>query len=102
MIHTDRYPARDSSSVSDGDGHAALLLVESLIHGLCEKGILTSCDAAGIVERAISVQHDYAEAAGDGGASMWHAHARLLSIAASLEIDGEEATGPARVPSDDA
>lgn len=33
-------------SSSDTHGHAALLLVESLIHGLCEKATLTVGEAA--------------------------------------------------------
>ena len=35
---------------SDAHGHAALLLIESLIHGLCEKDLLSAGD---VVEIAI-------------------------------------------------
>ena len=82
---------------SDAHGHAALLLLESLIHGLCEKSTLSSGEAVEIVERAVSVQLDQAEAADGAGAPMWQSHALLLSIAASLRIDAEGATTPPRL-----
>lgn len=75
-------------SLPDPHGQAALLLVESLIHGLCENSTLSNNQAAEIVERAAYVQAEYAEAADGGGAPMWRAHALLSAILASLKIDG--------------
>lgn len=72
----------------DAHGQAALVLVESLIHGLCEKAILSTDEAIEILERAIDVQLDRAEAAGIEAASSWQSHALLLSILNSLRIDG--------------
>lgn len=68
-------------------GHAALLLAESLIHGLCEKAMLSSGEAVAIIERAADVQFDHAEAADGAGAPMWRSHALLLAIATSLKSD---------------
>ena len=70
-------------------GQAALLLVESLIHGLCEKATLSTEEAIEITERAINIQAEQAEAADGAGEPMWRSHALLSSIAASLKIDGK-------------
>lgn len=80
----------------DPHGPAALLLVESLLHGLCEKAALTSPEAVEIVDRAASVQSDRAEAADDGAPAMWQSHALLASIGASLRHDVAAAAAPPR------
>lgn len=72
----------------DAHGKAALLLVESLIHALCENATLNASDAIEIAERAVSVQFDKAEAADPMQSSMWDSHSLLMSIAASLRTDG--------------
>lgn len=84
-----------TASLPDAHGQAALLLVESLIHGLCEDSTLSNAKAIDIVETAVDVQHEKAEAEAEdtGGASRWKsptwkAHTLLSSIAASLEFDG--------------
>lgn len=77
----------------DSYGHAALLLVERLIHGLIERGIISVDDAIEIVEGADSVQVDIAGAADGHGAPMWHSHALLSAIAESLRSD-VSGTGP--------
>ena len=79
---------------SDAHGHAALLLVESLMHGLCENRTLTSAEAIEITERAVEVQGEQAEAADGAGAPLWQAHALLSAIAASLRSDGGGARPP--------
>lgn len=78
---------RSAMPIPDPHGRAALLLVESLIHGLCENGTLTTEEAIEIVERALNVQGDHAEAADGAGAPLWQAHALLSSIVTSLKID---------------
>lgn len=75
------------SEQSDSHGHAALLLVESLIHGLCENETLSVSEAVAITERAADVQGESAEAADGASASLWRAHAQLRSIKESLSID---------------
>jgi hypothetical protein len=84
-------------SCTDPHGHAALLLVESLIHGLCSNATLSPCGAIEIAERAVEVQFDHAVATDNGGGVMWQSHALLLSIAASLRTDGQGGTPPARL-----
>jgi hypothetical protein len=73
--------------LSDAHGHAALLLVESLIHDLVERSVLTVEQSIGIIETAIDVQVDVARDADGAGAPMWHAHALLVRIADSLRHD---------------
>lgn len=67
-------------------GHAALLLVESLIHGMIANASLTVADAIEIVEIAAEVKQDGADEVGDTPAS--RQSLRLLnSISASLKHD---------------
>ena len=75
-------------------GAAALLLIESLIHGLCEHAILKTNQAVEIVERAVDVQYDLAVAAEDMGEPLWQSHTLLQSIAASLSIDADDDNRP--------
>lgn len=77
----------DAPSSPDAHGRAALLLVESLIHGLCESTALSTSEAVEITERAISVQFDQAQAAADAAEPMWRSHSLLSSIASSLRAD---------------
>ena len=72
----------------DPHGQAALLLVESLIHGLCENSKLSADQAIDITERALDVQSDLAEAAEGAAAAMWKSHALLSAILASLKMEG--------------
>ena len=91
MPTNDNDPAMPGTRTpsSEEHGHAALLLIESLIHGLCENSTLSNSAAVEIAERAASVQFDQAEAADGAGAPLWRSHALLSSIAASLRIDGD-------------
>lgn len=76
----------------DPHGQAALLLVESLIHGLCENAVLDPDEAIEVAARAVYVQAERAEAADGAGAPLWRAHELLSAIAASLKIDGSDAS----------
>lgn len=76
-----------SPLLPDAHGHAALLLIESLIHGLVERSILTLAEGVEIVATAIDVQVDVARAADGAGAPMWHAHSLLSRMSDSFEID---------------
>ena len=89
MPTNDNDPAIADATLfpSDPHGHAALLLVESLIHGLCENSMLSVGQAVEITERAVNVQSDQAEAADGAGAPLWRSYVLLSSIAASLRID---------------
>ena len=91
MTTNDTNPERGTiPSVPDAHGAAALLLIESLIHGLCEHSVLNTNQAVEIVERAVEVQYDLAIAADDAGEPHWHSHTLLQSIAASLGIDADD------------
>jgi hypothetical protein len=76
-----------TAPLPDPHGHAALLLVESLIHGLLGRSMISVADAIEIVETADSVQVEVAEAADGYGAPMWRSHALLKAIADSLKLD---------------
>lgn len=76
-----------TGQVPDPHGHAALLLIESVIHGLLDRSIITVAEAIEMVERADSVQVDVAEAADGAGAPMWQSHALLSAIAESLKFE---------------
>lgn len=71
----------------DAHGQAALLLVESLIHGLCENETLDTPQAIDIAERAVEVQADLAEAEAGEAAPMWRSHQLLTAISTSLKLD---------------
>jgi hypothetical protein len=90
-------PPQTALPSSGAHGRAALLLVESLIHGLCEKEVLTAGEAVEIAERALEVQFDQAEAADGAGAPMWRSHDVLSGITASLRID-DRTGGPSLRP----
>lgn len=75
-------------AMPDPHGHAALLLVESLIHGLIERSIISVVDAIDIIETADSVQVDVADATDGQNEPMWRSHALLTRIAESLRYDG--------------
>ena len=79
-----RQTAVPDSEASSGS--AALLLVESLIHGLCENDTLTVDEAITITDRAADVQQDHAEAADGAGAPLWRAHA-LFGHQTSISTD---------------
>lgn len=83
----DTGPTVPTLHPSDSYGMAALLLVESLVHGLCENETIETDEAIDIVERAVSVQFDQAEAADGAGQPMWRSHDLLTAIASSLRSD---------------
>lgn len=84
MTKPHRPEAADSRE-PDAHGQAALLLVESLIHGLAERKVITVSEALDIMECALEAQQAIDE---DGaGASRKQAAVLLASLVASLEID---------------
>ena len=72
---------------SDPHGQAALVLVESLIHGLVERDVLTTEDAVEIIDAAKDLQADIAEEADGAGAKLWQSHTLLTAMADSLRGD---------------
>ena len=106
MPINDNDPAIPQAKAPSSDAHgiAALMLVESLIHGLCENSTLSSEQAVEIAETAIEVQHEKAEADATDGqgeprrdSSQWQAHALLSSIGASLQMDADKPIRPGSV-----
>ncbi len=71
----------------EAHGRAALLLVESLIHGLIARSIFSVAEAVGIVEIALDAQIAIGDDAGQPTASMQKATALLSTLAATLRID---------------
>lgn len=80
-------PLSHVPGLEDPHGQAALLLVESLIHGLKERSVLTVAEAVDIIETAADVQYDLADAADGSGSTLRHAASLLTAMAASLRSD---------------
>jgi len=71
----------------DAHGQAAILLVESLIHGLVARAVLSIVDAMEIVEVAAEVKADIAAELGDSSTTLRASLTILESISASLRLD---------------
>jgi hypothetical protein len=91
---TDKISNDNNRSVADAElrgpdahGQAAMLLVESLIHGLIERSALTVTEAIEIVEVASQIKTEVADALGDSPATMRKSLALLSAISASLMLD---------------
>ena len=83
--------ANDSPThpVPDPHGYAALLLVESLIHGMVDRSVLTASEALEIVEVAADAEAEIASDKGESPDATRPAQLLLSSIAASLRIDAQ-------------
>lgn len=75
------------SEAPDPHGQAAMLLVESLIHGLIERSILTVAQAVEIVTIAMDVKIEIAADVGDEDDTRDRSLALLSSIRGSLRTD---------------
>ena len=72
----------------DGHGSAALLLVESLIHGLIARSVLTVDAAIEIIEVAADVEREEASSRSDGnGGDRGIPSSLLAPLADSLRLD---------------
>lgn len=71
----------------DAHGQAAMMLVESLIHGLIASGVLTVVDAVEIVDIAAEVKADKAAELGDSPANLQKSLVLLEAIGLSLARD---------------
>ena len=71
----------------DAHGQAAMLLIESLIHGLIERRILSVADAVEIVDVATEVQRDTVEELGETPAKLEKSIQLLQAISDSLRLD---------------
>lgn len=77
----------DPAQRPDAHGQAAMLLIESLIHGLIARDVITAADAVEIVDIAIDVKVDGATDQGDSPASLRKSIALLDAIGNSLSRD---------------
>ena len=71
----------------DAHGQAALLLTESLIHALVEKGQLSVPEAVEVIEIAADVKVEVATVAGESKARMEESLALLGKMSASFGTD---------------
>ena len=79
----DGVPAADP----DAHGRAALLLVESLIHGLTARGVLTVAEAVAIMELALDTQTAIVDETAAPSPSMRKATTLLTSLVQSMRVD---------------
>ena len=79
-------PAREP----DAHGQAALLLVESLLHDLVARSVLSVEEAIEIVEIAAEVKAEVAAELGDSPATMRHSLVLLEAIGRSLKGDASD------------
>lgn len=71
----------------DAHGQAALLLVESLLHGLLEKGLLSNGEAIAIVTAAAEVKREIAATASEPRDTARHSLQLIDRIRATLASD---------------
>ena len=81
---------RDQLHQADGHGRAALVLVESLIHGLSERSLLSVDEAIEIMEVALAAQLELADDARPPSRSMGHAAALLAALVVSLQSEATD------------
>lgn len=86
----DAATAGTMTSLPDAHGQAALVLVESLLHGLLSQTVLTLSEAVEIIESAVAVQTDIADAADTGAETMWRSLSLLTAMSASLKRDMDD------------
>ena len=71
----------------DAHGQAAMLLVESLIHGLVARQVISVSEAVDIVDTAVEVKSDTATELGDSPANLRRSLGLLSAISDSLRHD---------------
>jgi hypothetical protein len=84
-------PPEGARREPDAHGQAALLLVESLIHDLVGRSVISAEEAIEIVTTAAEVKAEVAAEFGDSPATMRHSLALLESISTSLRGDAPDA-----------
>lgn len=83
-------PLRPNPGAQEPAGYAALLLVESLLHGMIERGLLSVGDAIDITDVAAEVKAEIAEEIGDTPSTMRQSLVLLRAISASLKPDRQD------------
>lgn len=75
-----------ASQIAVGHGHAALLLVESLIHSLIDLSVISTSNAVELVATAVEVKEDIIAESGSS-AALERALILLQTIGNSLKMD---------------
>lgn len=83
----DPVAGRDAAGGTDARGHAALLLTESLLHGLIARSILSAGDAIDIVQTAAEIQRETIADAIGPETTMERSLALLVTMQRSLDAD---------------
>jgi len=78
---------RSAFPVPDPHGQAAMLLLESLLHGLIARKVITTGNAVEIVAVAAEVKQEVAADLGDTPASLARSLGLLTAIGSSLQGD---------------
>jgi hypothetical protein len=81
------YPAVAPTPEPDAHGQAAMLLVESLIHGLVDREVISVPDAISIVDIAAEVTLEVADDLGGTPETMQRSITILNALSNSLEHD---------------
>lgn len=89
MNDNDAYPAVARPREPDAHGQAAMLLVESLIHALIARSVISVTEAVDIVEVAAEVKADIGADLGDSPETMRHSLDLLAAISDSLRPDAQ-------------
>ncbi len=71
----------------DAHGQAALLLTESLIHMMVERGVITNTQAVEVVQIAAEVKVEVATSAGESAKRIQESLALLAKMQSSFESD---------------
>lgn len=89
LTSNDNQPTLDHGRmlVPESHGKAALLLFESLLHGLIARSVVSVQEAVEIVETAVEVNEDMATEMGTLDPAIERSLALLYSIHSSLSID---------------
>jgi hypothetical protein len=91
-ITNDNHPVPALAPVREPDAHgqAAMLLVESLIHGLIARSVISAEEAVEIVDTAAEVKAEVAADLGDSPETMRGSLALLEAISRSLKGDSPQ------------
>ena len=92
-ITNDNHPVPGLAPVREPDAHgqAAMLLVESLIHGLIARSVISAEEAIEIVGTAAEVKAEVAADLGDSPETMRGSLALLEAISRSLKGESPQA-----------
>lgn len=86
-VSDDKLAGPGASQGPDAHGQAALLLLESLIHGLVARSVISAREAIEIVEIAAEVKSEKAADMGDSPARMRQSLALLAAIGRTFATD---------------